>query len=47
MQFRVECAMADPFRCRQRFVEDGEGARDVTRAGFGFGKGNLDEPAED
>ena len=26
MQFGVECAMSGPFRCRQRFVEDREGA---------------------
>ena len=47
MQLGVERAMADPFARRQRFVEDGERAVDVARAGFGLGKRNLDEPVVD
>jgi hypothetical protein len=46
MQFGVECALAYPFRRRQRFVEDGEGAGDIACTGFGFGKGNFDGSVE-
>ena len=35
MQFRVERAVANPFRCCQRFVEDRERAVDIAGAGFG------------
>ena len=43
MQFGVECAMASPFGCRQRFVEDRDGAVDVACTGFGFGERNLQQ----
>ena len=39
--------MANPFGCRQRLVEDGEGAVGIAGAGFGFGERNLDEPVND
>ena len=38
MQLRFERAMSYPFARRQRFVDDGEGAFDIARKGFGFGE---------
>jgi hypothetical protein len=46
MKFGVECAVADPFGCRQRFVQDHAGAGDVARLGFGFGESGLDESVD-
>ena len=46
MQFRFEVAITNPFGCRQSFVEKRYGAVDVACTGFGFSKGNLDEPVE-
>ena len=42
MQFGVECAMANPFRSRQRFVDNRDCPFDIPGAGFGLGKPNLE-----
>jgi hypothetical protein len=47
MKFRFERAMTDPLARRQRFVEDGDCAFHIARAGFGLCERNLDEPVED
>jgi hypothetical protein len=46
VQFRFERAVANPFGCCQRFVEKRYCPVDVACTGFGFSKGNLDEPIE-
>jgi hypothetical protein len=47
VQFRFERAMAGPFGRRQRFVEDREGAVDISCTVFGLGQSNLQQPVEE
>jgi hypothetical protein len=47
MQLRVERAITHPVGRRQRFAQDRNGAVDIPRTRFGFGKSNLNEPVED
>ena len=41
VQFRFERAIAEAVGCRQRFVEDGDGAVGIARPGFGLGQRDL------
>jgi hypothetical protein len=41
MQLCFERAIAQAVRCRQRFVEDGDGAVGIARPGFGLGQRDL------
>jgi hypothetical protein len=47
MHFRFECTMSGPIARHERFVEQGDGAVDIARAGFRVGKDSLEEPIED
>jgi hypothetical protein len=44
MQLCFERAVAQAVRCRQRFVEDGNGAAGIARPGFSLGQRNFHEP---
>ena len=46
MQFRFECAIAMRVACRQRFVEDCDGARRIARLSFGLSQRNLEWSVE-
>ncbi len=43
MQLRFDCAVVCPFRRRQCFVEDGEGAVRIAHPGFAVGQRDLQE----